>query len=181
MDGSVYPGRVTEIGLCSCSYAFKALRKLGGVKMRRITSYLPACAAILIVSAVSSCQTHSQNKPPVEQGWKPDTENADYGAYPTNYVDLIKSWYMNNLKDPDSAKFVHFSRPRKEHAITNQFNKEAMFGYSVCATVNAKNSYGGYTGGRTMWFLIRNGLIVRTQDPKHPIYIGRPTNCSDSS
>ena len=67
----------------------------------------------------------------------------------------------------------------KEHAITNQFKKEAVYGYSVCAEANARNSFGGYTGMTTRWFLIRNGRIVRSEKPTVHIYIGRPHRCID--
>lgn len=135
--------------------------------------------SILIAMAVLvGCQAPVA-KPPLEAGWRPDAINADYGQYPTNYESIIRDWYLKNLKDPQSAIFVSFSKPRKEHAVVNQFKKSAIFGYSVCGTVNAKNSYGGYTGNKTSWFLIRNGTVVKTQDSKYPIYIGRPVNCAD--
>lgn len=139
-------------------------------------------AIVLAIVALAGGCAPNTPKPPIEQGWRPDEVNADYGSYPSNYQQIIKAWYLENLKDPDSAKFNAFSKPRREHAITNQFNREAVFGYSVCATVNAKNSYGGYTGGQVRWFLIRNGSIVRTQATEgiySNIYIGRPINCAD--
>jgi hypothetical protein len=116
---------------------------------------------------------------PLESGWQPPTDGVDYGKYPTDYEAIVKSWFDTKLKDPDSAKYKSISKPRKEHAIVNQFRKEAVYGYSVCATVNAKNSYGGYTGYTTQWFLIRDGSIVRTQDASMRIYIGHNTNCED--
>lgn len=135
---------------------------------------------LITLVVLSGCQT-SVLKPPVEQGWRPAAEGADHGAYPDNYQDIIKKWYMSNLKDPNSAIFVAFSKPRKEHAIADQFKKVAVFGYSACASVNSKNSYGGYTGAKSYWFLIRNGIIIRTQDPKHHIYIGHEASCEDGT
>ena len=114
--------------------------------------------------------------------WRPsdgEIATADYGAYPRDYESLVQSWYMRNLKDPESAQFGRITRPLKEHAIANQFKKDAVYGYSVCAEVNARNSYGGYTGHQTRWFLIRNGRIVRTEKPRYEIYIGRPYRCID--
>jgi len=133
----------------------------------------------IILLSLSACVQPQSMRPPVEQGWKPDTTNADHGQYPKNYVAIIKKWYMANLKDPESAKFISFSKPRKEHAIANQFTHEAIYGYTACATVNAKNSYGGYSGNKTDWFLIRNGAVVRQQNPQLHIYIGHYPNCSD--
>jgi len=132
---------------------------------------------IFLIAILLGCSP-SGPTPPLESGWRPDTVNADYGQYPSNYESVIKQWYMANLKDPNSATFVGFTDPQKDHAIKNQFEKTAMFGYSVCASVNAKNSYGGYTGAQTKWFLIRNGTVVTHR--KHPsiVYIGRPTTCA---
>ena len=98
---------------------------------------------------------------------------------PQDYERIVRDWYLQNLKDPDSAKFGRITRPLKEHAITNKFEQQAVYGFSVCAEVNAKNSYGGYTGFKTRWFLIRNGQIVRSDAPKYHIYIGRPYRCID--
>ncbi len=114
--------------------------------------------------------------------WRPlaaDIETADYGAYPRDYESIVKDWYLRNLKDPDSARFGRITRPLKEHAITKQFKKDAVYGYSVCAAVNARSTFGGYTGRQTRWFLIRTGRIVRSDKPLFHIYIGRPYRCID--
>lgn len=38
------------------------------------------------------------------------------------------------------------------------------YGWSTCATINAKNSYGAYTGVQIWWFFIQNGKVVRSQN-----------------
>jgi len=43
-------------------------------------------------------------------------------------------------------------------------NLQPFFGFSVCAAINAKNSYGGYTGSQMHWFLLRDGKIARVQN-----------------
>lgn len=117
---------------------------------------------------------------PKEAEWRPNPVGQDHGAYPDNYEEIVKKWYQVHLKDPDSAKYLSFSKPRKEHAITSIDRHEAVYGYSTCATVNAKNSFGGYTGAKTTWFLIRDGQIVTTRDMKLGIISrGHPINCSD--
>lgn len=79
-----------------------------------------------------------------------------------------------------SVIYGRISKPRKEHAVTNQFRREVVHGYSVCASVNAKNSYGGYTGQKQRWFLIRKSQIIRTNETKFgEIYIGHRINCED--
>ena len=132
---------------------------------------------------VAACATQ-----PLGESMQPplvNIKNADYGLYPKNYEVLIKAWVAENLKDPDSARYSKFSKPRQEYMF--EANKP-FFGYSVCAAINAKNSFGGYTGNQTYWFLIRDGKIARGQNttqsiggivPGHTISRGHWVNCTD--
>ena len=85
---------------------------------------------------------------------------ADFGSFPSSYESIVRGYYASTLKDPDSAIFKTFSQP-KQYWLGNRANPVGLYGYLVCATVNAKNSYGGYVGYKTDGFLIRNNLIVR--------------------
>lgn len=143
-------------------------------------------AVLIMLLAIGGCTTEAQRRDAEVDAWKRTlpAPNADYGTYPTNYVELIKANFGVTLKDPESARYGTFSKPRKEHIITSIHTKEAIYGYSVCAPVNAKNSYGGYTGTHRYWFFIRNGKILRSQDIDSGglnanIYVGRPVNCED--
>lgn len=118
----------------------------------------------------------------------PEMANADFGPVPADAEGLIKAWAETTLKDPESARYVHFSKPRKEWAVAE---KHPIYGWSVCATINAKNGYGGYTGAQTWWFFIQNGKIIRSQNtdvdqnmlglliPGKRISIGHDVNCED--
>lgn len=117
--------------------------------------------------------------PPLENGWRPETIGMDHGPYPKAYKKIVQDYARSMLKDPDSAKFVEFSKPRKEHFIRDQFTKDVVYGYSVCALINAKNGFGGYTGPQAYWFLIRDGMVLKSQPARMIIYIGHPTNCQD--
>ena len=105
---------------------------------------------------------------------------ADYGTYPENYQVKIKEYDTFNLKDPDSAKYSRFSKPRKEQVIEKL---KVIYGYSSCVYVNAKNSYGAYSGNTLYWYFFRNGKIIRSQKTYDSygstIYIGHQTNCQD--
>lgn len=142
--------------------------------MRKLYPLLLTSALLAGCAAAPSSST--------EDEWKPDPHAGDHGPYPDNYEEVVKTWYEANLKDPESARYVSFSRPREEHAITNVHQQEAVYGWSTCATVNARNSYGGYTGPKTRWFLLRDGEIVTTRDTALGIiYRGRRINCDDGS
>jgi Domain of unknown function (DUF4124) len=52
-------------------------------------------------------------------------------ALPTNYAEQIDKAFVQRLKDPASRQIGYIGKP---------------YGSAVCGTINAKNSFGGYTG-----------------------------------
>ncbi len=93
---------------------------------------------------------------PVKQS---DIEAAQYTAKPTQQEaeKQIRSYLNTALKDPDSLKLScqtikkGWARQYRDHT--------AEFGWVKPCTVNAKNSFGGYTGGTSYIFLFTtNGL-----------------------
>lgn len=106
-------------------------------------------------------------------------ENADYGRYPKDYESIVHNHLSLILKDPNSVRISKITKPRKEHKITDKLKKEAVYGYSTCVWLNAKNSYGGYVGENLYWFLIRNDYVTHYDIGSAPIYIGRGKNCKD--
>jgi hypothetical protein len=63
----------------------------------------------------------------------------------------VEATVKENLKDPDSAKFYHGNFPYPE--------KTAVY----CGYVNAKNSYGGYSGKQLFSNFVavnKNGVVV---------------------
>lgn len=106
-------------------------------------------------------------------------ETADVGEKPKNYKELVQGTIKDALKDPDSAKFSDFSPLRKEVMVEN---RNFVYGYSTCVFVNAKNSYGGYTGKQLYWAFIRNGQVLRFKNTNDEygdlIFVGRKVNCN---
>lgn len=84
---------------------------------------------------------------------------ADYGSYPTNYENAIKSAFEKILKDPYSAHYSNWRGPSKAWRIP-AMSRFTYFGYRICVDVNAKNSFGGYVGNRMYYFLLKNGQII---------------------
>lgn len=72
-------------------------------------------------------------------------QRAEFGACPSDVEGLLKAWAEPMLKDSDSARYVHVSKPRKEWAVEQ---RQPICGWAVCATINAKKSYGSYTGAQ---------------------------------
>ncbi|SDJ22809.1 hypothetical protein SAMN04487926_13837 [Paraburkholderia steynii] len=85
---------------------------------------------------------------------------ADYGAYPANYEELVTDAQEAVLKDPQSAQNKYLSTPQKGFMIAAG-SSTPIYGYRLCLNVNAKNSYGGYTGSKLTEVFIRNGRVTR--------------------
>ena len=92
-----------------------------------------------------------------------DIASADYGSviHQDEAESQIKSYFNRSLKDPLSAQYT-FSEVKKGYMIGNAFEGKPLYaGYVVMASVNAKNSYGGYTGAQSYHFLFQSGTLVR--------------------
>ena len=111
-------------------------------------------ASILPVAALLVFAGCSRAPSPAE------IDAADYGQYPTNYQEVVKSYMGERLKDPYSAQYDFFKGPTRLWTGGGLSSKK--YGYGVCARINAKNSFGGYTGSKLYFFLINNGLVIRS-------------------
>lgn len=99
---------------------------------------------------------------------------ANFGAPPTDHVAIVKAYYGATLKDPGSAQYRTITDP-VQFWLGVRGTQAGVYGYLVCATVNAKNSYGGYVGFKTDALLIRDGAVVRVmKDGAGP---GAPAGC----
>ena len=106
---------------------------------------------VLVVLVMNGCAL--MNRPTAEQ-----LANADYGSFPRNYQATVKEYMDNVLKDPPSAIYSDWRGPVTGAVSTMS---GAFFGYRVCVMVNAKNSYGGYTGKQPHTFVIKNDSIIQ--------------------
>src|SRR5215471_14038804 len=91
-----------------------------------------------------------------------ETSSADaapYGPYPTNYKEIIMQWLNKQLIDPDSARIEWDGEPRPSDVGKGS---EAVSGYLVNFTVNARNRFGAYTGKQKHSVLIRNSEIIKS-------------------
>jgi hypothetical protein len=87
--------------------------------------------------------------------------SADYGSYPTNYEEKIKAYFDARLKDPYSAHY-RFGVPHKGYTYLHGTLRAADFGYLVNVYINAKNSFGGYTGEELHIAFIKNDQVWET-------------------
>ena len=89
----------------------------------------------------------------------PSPDTARYGPYPTNYKDIIVQWLNKQLIDPDSARIEWDGEPKPSDVGKDS---EAVSGYLVNFTVNARNRFGTYTGKQKHSVLIRNGEVIKS-------------------
>ena len=89
-------------------------------------------------------------------------ESANYGQEigQEEAEKIIKLWFQKRLKDPYSAQY-EFQKPYKGYVAQSPLmGGNTYYGYMCNVSVNAKNSYGGYTGISEYKFLVNNGYIV---------------------
>lgn len=112
-------------------------------------------SVMVMVAALSACHSIPQRGDPTPR---------DYGLYPESYQDIVESYLDSVLKDPSSKKIQWLNSPKPITYSLKPFLSDAVVisGYGVCTFVNAKNSYGGYTGAKLVLFLIRDGSVVRS-------------------
>jgi hypothetical protein len=89
----------------------------------------------------------------------PAPDTARYGPYPTNYKEVIMQWLSKQLIDPDSARIEWNGEPKPSDVGKGS---EAVSGYLVNFTVNARNRFGTYTGKQKHSVLLRNGEVIKS-------------------
>jgi hypothetical protein len=105
-------------------------------------------AGIFAACVLMGCAT-----PPTRE----ELQMADYGPAPADYQATIKTFMERVLKDPESARYDFRKTP-----VQGFSGNPREYGWVTCVGINAKNSFGGYTGVQQYFFLIRYDSIVRT-------------------
>jgi ketosteroid isomerase-like protein len=126
--------------------------------------------------------TSSQPAPAVVPGSDPPAANRvappaspahtldpKYGAMPSHHEESIRQYFQDHLKDPDSVQYQEITRPEqgftKGISGTVLMSETRNYGWTVKATINAKNSAGSYAGFKTYRFLFRGEKIVHVLAP----------------
>jgi len=84
--------------------------------------------------------------------------SAGYGAYPTQYQEIVTAWLTANLGDPKSMQIKWLSEPKPGELTVGK--DQMVSGFLVNFTVNARNIFGAYTGPQKHTALIRDGQVV---------------------
>jgi hypothetical protein len=116
--------------------------------MKSLVSLSLICAATFGMSVPGSLKAQT-----------PSADTARYGPYPTSYKEVIVQWLNKQLIDPDSARIEWNGDPKPADLGEGG---EAVSGYLVNFTVNARNQFGAYTGKQKHSVLIRNGEVIKS-------------------
>jgi ketosteroid isomerase-like protein len=92
-----------------------------------------------------------------------------YGDMPTNYEEAIRKYFLEHLKHPESVQYREITQPQQGYTteITGGFlmREKREYGWTVKATINAKDSHDRYIGFKTYTFLFRGEKIVDARLP----------------
>ena len=106
--------------------------------------------AILFISGCATAPSHQT------------IANANYGRVvtQTECEEIVTKDIQSFLKDPSSAKYDFGVCHKGWQASPLLLGGGTKFGYILDTDINAKNSFGGYTGAKTYKFIINNGIIT---------------------
>lgn len=86
---------------------------------------------------------------------------ADYGSSITqsDAESKAKAFLRGTLKDPSSAEYDWGTVQRGYVRTAPIEGGKLIWGYKLDAQINAKNSFGGYTGFKPYVFMFKNGQL----------------------
>lgn len=122
------------------------------------TLFQTCCALAML--ALAGCVT-----PPTQQEYEATVATIGYGAeLPADWQERVKTFMEMRLKDPVSAIWKFDEKSATAWAGESDMNGvRVVAGHVVTGQVNAKNSYGGYTGFEQYQFMIRDGEVIAYQ------------------
>lgn len=105
--------------------------------------------------------------------WQAPPSTASYGHAPVNYESRARAYMETVLKDAMSAQY-RFEQPVRAYSNIGwgqpNGGQVEWTGYLVKAYVNAKNSYGAYTGYRPYMFLFKDDAVFQViPGGEHPL------------
>ncbi|HSY05875.1 MAG TPA: hypothetical protein VK803_08000 [Steroidobacteraceae bacterium] len=125
---------------------------------------MKAVPLALALLAIAGCATFKNSPSPAE------LTSADYAPAPTQYEQTIRRYFDEVSKDPSAIQYREISQPEKwwlrdSRGLVNGGDR-FLYGWLVRATVNGKNSFGGYVGFKTYGFLFKGEEIVKVVEPE---------------
>ena len=94
--------------------------------------------------------------------------DSKYGDMPAHYEEAVRQYFQEHMKYPDSVQYQEITKPVQGFTtgVTGILMHETHnYGWTVKATINAKNSRGSYVGFKSYTFLFRGEKIVHALGP----------------
>lgn len=122
----------------------------------------------VVLLAASGCASIAPQMPTQEQ-----LNAADYGQAMSQDAceAAVESMMEEYLKDPASAVYQHEKCSTGYWSSVPVMGLPIAYGYWMSSKVNAKNSFGGYTGFTDYNFLIRDKRVVRWCENENDICV----------
>jgi hypothetical protein len=102
-----------------------------------------------------------------------------YGDMPANYQAPIRKYFLEHLRHPDSVQYQEITAPEQGYTTSISgsilMRETRQYGWTVKATINAKNSHDSFVGFKTYTFLFRGERIVDIRLPLPGDEIIEPT------
>lgn len=90
----------------------------------------------------------------------------NYGPYPENYEEIIKTAMVRYLVDPYSAQY-HFQGTPTQRWLSKPLGGGIEYGWGGTVLINAKNRMGGYVGAKEFAYIIRDGQLKVFEENFH--------------
>lgn len=101
-------------------------------------------------------------KPPPVPTYE-QVQSADFGRVPYDAESIVRNFMGQRLKDPNSARYDQVVPLQKGYRVPRDGFVawgQIIYGFATCYKINAKNSYGGYTGDQLYYFFMRNDEVI---------------------
>ncbi len=99
----------------------------------------------------------------------PQGSASQYGDIPAHYQESIRAYFLEHLKHAESVQYGDIGKPQQGY-ITGisgglLMRETREYGWTVKATINAKDSHDRFVGVKTYTFLFRGERMVDTRLP----------------
>ena len=166
-DGVANSGRLSIKRPVSTS-AFPDREAVPNLASRLMTQFLAkllrVSIAALLVMAASGCGTAFRSSADEFQRTQP--ASAWGKAPPSNHRDAERQFALRRLKDPESARFENGVVERWLSPVS-QTDPQVVPTWRSVLLVNAKNSFGGYTGPQAWQFFCYDGELIHVSTPSN--------------
>jgi ketosteroid isomerase-like protein len=143
-------------------------------------SAAPAAAPVVITHETSptAAPLPPVAAPDTAPPWRADDVVTKFGEMPVHYKEAIREYFLAHLKYPDSIQYREITDPEEGYttSVTGTFlmRETHTYGWTVKATISAKNSRDSYAGFKTYTFLFRGEKMVDIRLPLPGDEMGAP-------